>query len=465
MSEIEYLQILVRNTARKMKKLRLPVAILFILLLLSPEVIGQNPSDLLKQNLREHIRALTADSLLGRESGTKGEKLAADYISSVLERYGVMNLYPANGQDFSFVINGKDTLFSRNIVGIIEGYDPLLKNQYIVIGAHYDHIGYSQMETGSGKVMQIFRGADNNASGVAALLEVAREINSRSFQFPRSVIIAAFGAGEKLSTGSWYFLNRGFTFRDSIYFMINLDMVGRSGKENFPSVYTTLPDASLNALLKDASNMPAIISPSVHSTGGMISDHQNFTTAGIPVVLITTGNHRDNRTFRDREEEIDYGTLEDIVMYTAGLARLASGKEYKLEKTALADDGRGKSGENKADKTDSDPERVYTRFEVDQPPTFLNSDEQVFLDRWVYDYVKYPKQAVKAGIQGRVVVEFIVEKDGSVSSVKVVKSLDESVDAEAVKVIKASPKWKPGIHNGKRVRVKIALPVEFRLRR
>ncbi|MDD4639229.1 MAG: TonB family protein [Bacteroidales bacterium] len=432
------------------------------LLLLPLQMRGQNTVD----NLRGHMSALTADSLLGREAGSRGEKMAAGYIAGIFEKYGILDLYPGSGQDFSFVIEGKDTLYSTNIVGIIEGYDPQLKNQYIVIGAHYDHIGYNEVETESGKQKQIYSGADNNASGVAALLEVAREINARSFQFPRSVIIAAFGAGEKLSTGSWYFLERAFTVKDSIYFMINLDMVGRSGANNSPTLYTTLPDAALTSLLRDASALPAMISPSVHSTGGMLSDHQTFTSAGIPAVLITTGNHRDSGTLRDTPGRIDYGRLEDIVMYTVELARMASGREYLLERTALSDDQQDKSGKKEGEgRGKNDSSNVYSRFEVDKPPSFLNSDEQAFLDRWVYDYVKYPKEAVRAGIQGRVVVEFIVEKDGSVSSVKVVKSLDEAIDAEAVKVIKASPKWKPGIHNGNRVRVKIALPVEFRLKK
>jgi protein TonB len=83
----------------------------------------------------------------------------------------------------------------------------------------------------------------------------------------------------------------------------------------------------------------------------------------------------------------------------------------------------------------------------------------------VYDYIKYPKSAVNAGIQGRVIVEFIVEKNGEVSSVEVTKSVDDVLDAEAVKVVKASPKWKPGIKGGEPVRVKLAVPIEFKLKK
>ena len=77
--------------------------------------------------------------------------------------------------------------------------------------------------------------------------------------------------------------------------------------------------------------------------------------------------------------------------------------------------------------------------------------------------VKYPKEAFKDGVQGRVVVQFVVEKDGSISEVEVVKKVNEHLDAEAVRVVNAMPKWKPGKQKGEPVRVKFTLPVTFRL--
>jgi len=151
-------------------------------------------------------------------------------------------------------------------------------------------------------------------------------------------------------------------------------------------------------------------------------------------------------------------------MFTAEMSRIASGSEYPLYRTALSDPQQKEVPETGKENSKSG-DRIYTRYEVDKAPTFLNSNEQTFLDRWVYDYVKYPKSAINAGIQGRVMVEFIVEKDGSISSVRIVKSLDDAIDAETLKVVKASPKWKPGINKGEPVRVKIALPVEFKLRK
>ena len=96
---------------------------------------------------------------------------------------------------------------------------------------------------------------------------------------------------------------------------------------------------------------------------------------------------------------------------------------------------------------------------------FGSYDPKHFLREWVYQYIKYPSSALERGVQGTVMVEFIVEKDGKVSDVRVVRGVDEYLDAEAVKVVSASPKWKPGKVDGERVRASISIPVEFRLER
>ena len=107
---------------------------------------------------------------------------------------------------------------------------------------------------------------------------------------------------------------------------------------------------------------------------------------------------------------------------------------------------------------------VIPYTECDIPPLFLNSaDPGKFLKEWVYKYLKYPESAVREGIQGRVMVDFIIGKDGKVTNVRVTRGVSEELDAEAVKVVAASPKWKPGRVDGERVRTSMSVPVEFRL--
>ena len=103
-------------------------------------------------------------------------------------------------------------------------------------------------------------------------------------------------------------------------------------------------------------------------------------------------------------------------------------------------------------------------YDCDRKPSFLGTtDPRVFLEKWVYQYLKYPEEAVRQGIQGKVLVDFIIDEGGKVTDVKVLKGVDELLDAEAVRVIAASPAWKPGYVRGKKVKAEISLYVEFRL--
>ncbi|OFY43223.1 MAG: hypothetical protein A2X18_09280 [Bacteroidetes bacterium GWF2_40_14] len=427
-----------------------------LILSFSAELFSQTDVEL---QLKKHVNALTADSLMGRFSGSRGEAIAYDYLIKALKKSDITTLYNKTGQDFSFVSDKGDTLYSKNVVAIIEGYDPALKNEYVLIGAHYDHLGYNKMQIDGKESLRIYKGADDNASGVSILLEVAKDIRRESFNFRRSVIIAAFGAEEQGLIGSWYFVNRAFSYAGNINLMINLDMVGKSGGDNYPRVYTVLPGVELSTMLKDVSDLPAMISPKIIATDYFASDHQNFSSKGIPVALVTTGIHRDYHTPRDLPESLDYKSMASISRYVFELAKSASNQIRPLPRTAFADDKKASLAGKDSSGT------VYSTYEVDQAPTFLRGDQRQFLDKWVYDYIKYPQSAMNAGIQGRVIVEFIVEKSGEVSSVEVVKSVDDALDAEAVKVVRASPRWKPGIKGGAPVRVKISVPIEFKLKR
>ena len=166
-------------------------------------------SIILHAQYADHVTYLSSDSLEGRMAGSPGEAAAAEYMYDCLYEAGVMMLTPRTGQDFSIVTEG-DTVYSRNVVGIVEGYDEVLKNQYIVIGANLDHIGSNVLTVDGNPVRQIFPGANDNASGIASIIEVARRVASSSFFFRRSIVFVGFGAKEQGMAGSWYFANRAF---------------------------------------------------------------------------------------------------------------------------------------------------------------------------------------------------------------------------------------------------------------
>ena len=181
--------------------------------------------------LEDHVVFLTSDSLGGRRAGSPGETAAAEYVYDCLYEAGVTMLSGREGQEFSIVLED-DTVMSRNIVGIVNGYDDRLKNQYVVIGANMDHLGTNMMTVDGKSVAQIFPGANDNASGIAVMLEVAKRVAASSFFFKRSVVFAGFGAREQGMAGSWYFINKTFPEPDSISIMIDVRSVGRSGPLN-----------------------------------------------------------------------------------------------------------------------------------------------------------------------------------------------------------------------------------------
>lgn len=403
-------------------------------------------------SLRKNVAYLTDSSMLGRGAGSEQEKRAAAYLYDQLLDAGVIMLTPETGEDFYIVHNG-DTLHSQNVIGIVEGYDPKLRNEYVVVGAHYDHLGTSVLKRDGKEVEQIYYGADDNASGVATLIEVARQVASQHFMFRRSVIFALFGAEELGMMGSWYFLNRSFRHTDDIVAMINLDMVGRSGRDNTMQVYTADANVEMMEIINWLSGRALSIAPKYTPTDYFPSDHRNFYQKGIPVALFTSGTHRDYHTVRDTPDKLDYSQMEKLVEYVYSMAEVLANREEGIRCATQVKGNGSKDGK----------ETVYTQATVDKRATFLHGDEGQFLNRWVYDYIKYPDSAIRNGIEGRVIAEFIVGSDGKVRDVEIVRGLDDEIDAQVVKVIMASPKWKPAILRGKEVSVRVSVPVEFKL--
>ena len=410
---------------------------------------AQRP-DSIEIRLRENVAYLSDPARLGRKAGSQQEKEVASYLYRQLAEYGVTMLSPEEGEDFYIARDG-DTLHSRNVIGIVEGYDPKLRDEYVVIGAHYDHMGVSVLKIDGHDVQQVYPGADDNASGVATLLEVAREVAGQNFLFRRSVIFAFFGAKELGMAGSWYFLNRSFPHVGNIVAMINLDMVGRSGRDNVMQFYTAEANVEMLEIVNELSGRALSMTPKYTPVDHFPSDHRNFYEKGIPVALFTSGTHRDFHTVRDTPDKLDYHQMGRLVEYVYAMAQTISDKDERVGKGG-SDDSAG-SGKNK----------VYVPATVDKMATFMHGGVEKFLEKWVYEYIKYPDSAIRNGIRGTVVAEFVVDEKGKVSQVRIVDGLDEEIDAQVVKVIGASPKWKPALVAGKPVSVKISVPVEFKL--
>jgi len=196
--------------------------------------------DLIAQNLRKHVAYLAADKLEGRRTGEQGATFAAGYVANMFAQYKLKaGSRAANGkvnflQPFPYsprdakgeIMTGAKPLEAYNVIGILDGTDAVLKNEIIVVGAHYDHLGKGGMGSLAANSTEIHHGADDNASGVAAMLELARRFAAEK-KNKRTIIFAAFGGEEEGLLGSKFYINNPSFPLDKTVAMINLDMVGR----------------------------------------------------------------------------------------------------------------------------------------------------------------------------------------------------------------------------------------------
>lgn len=261
-----------------------------------------------------HDKYLSSDKMQGRFPGTKGNNDAAAYIAKYFKKYGLKKFNDNYFQSFSlFVKEGlnkvkSDSVKTQNVVGYIEGSDEKLKNEFIVIGAHYDHWGWGGKNSGSKKkdTVAIHNGADDNASGVSALLCIAEELSKAAVKPKRSIIFISFSGEEEGLLGSKYFISHLPVEKTAVKVMLNMDMVGRLNEEK--QIYMggagTFPDGvSLMKKLGENSGL----NPVIHAgeVGG--SDHVSFYKSSISVIGFHTGGHPQYHT---PEDDIDLINIE-----------------------------------------------------------------------------------------------------------------------------------------------------------
>ena len=399
------------------------------------------------RSLKTHVRTLSSAMMEGRAAGSEGEALAAGYMEKAFKEAG-LDLLSHSGGDLFGIGSGTDTLTSRNVSALIPGYDKTLKGNYIVIGARLDNLGCDFYTVDGEKVPRIYYGANGNASGLAMLVELGRLLQTGRLMLRRSVVLVAFGASGRTFAGSWYFLNRSFPEPDKIDAMVNLDMLGTgySGFYAFSSVNDDM-DAIVKRLAADIQP----VHPEIVVSEPYPSDHCAFYDRRIPSIMFTTGVYPEHGTERDSESIIDYESMEKELEYIYNyVLALANGEKPEF----IHESSRKKASARE----------VVSFHDCDFKPTFLGSqDPRTFLRKWVYQYLKYPSAAVQNGIQGKVLVDFIIDESGAVKDVTVSKGVSEELDAEAVRVVAASPKWKPGRFRGRKVATAMTIAVEFRL--
>ncbi|CAN5142924.1 M20/M25/M40 family metallo-hydrolase [soil metagenome] len=294
------------------------------------------------------IAVLAADSLEGREAGSPGADLAAAYIAG---RFAAAGLSPPEGgflQRFTFPaalrhdphaaesvhVNGpgvlppgpgSGTLATANIVGILRGSDRELSREAVVIGAHYDHLGYGGPGSLAPGVRAIHNGADDNASGVAGLLELAERFVADPPA--RTLLFVAFGAEEPGIVGSLHYVEHPVWPLEATVAMVNLDMIGRL-RETL-TVYGTGTSPAWPAIL-DSLPEPEGFRLSRVPDGFGPSDHAAFYGAQVPVLAYFTGAHEEYHRPGDDLTTIDPTGSVRVIEHVASVVERVAGGDREI---------------------------------------------------------------------------------------------------------------------------------------
>ncbi|WGD35834.1 M28 family peptidase [Olleya sp. YS] len=271
--------------------------------------------------IQEDVEFLADDALEGRQTGTEGEQKAANYIA---DRFKSLGLQPKGTegyfQRFSFkpktdphqevnytVKDGDSTITATNVIGFIDNK----AEHTVIIGAHYDHLGYgAEGSLYRGDSTQIHNGADDNASGVAVLLNLAKKLQDKNIN--NNYLFITFSGEEMGLLGSNYYTKNPTISNDKANYMINMDMVGRLKADSTLAVYGVGTSPIFKQTLKAHNNRFKLVQK---ESGVGPSDHTSFYNVDIPVLHFFTGQHEDYHKPTDDTERLHFNGMQVISNY------------------------------------------------------------------------------------------------------------------------------------------------------
>jgi Zn-dependent M28 family amino/carboxypeptidase len=270
------------------------------------------------------VEYLASEELEGRMSGKKGNVKAAEYIKNKFDDLG----YETQYQKFKIrrlnygPNNETGDEFTQNICAWSIGKDDLRKNEIVVVGAHMDHIGYGPKMSMAPNKIKIHPGADDNASGTAALLEIAKGF--ANMKNKRTILFIAFSAEEMGLLGSEFYVQNPIlpaneqNIKKHI-FMLNMDMVGYLNKgKTRVSFENQESSVNITKYIGELSNKYSF-AKSITSRGSGGSDHASFYNKRIPVAFLHTGGHDFYHTPADTSDKLNYDGIEKISKYALEL--------------------------------------------------------------------------------------------------------------------------------------------------
>jgi hypothetical protein len=294
------------------------------------------------------VRYLADDALEGRQAGTAGERCAGDYIAA---RFRALGLQPAGTKGSYFqevplasVANPHAPAGTgRNVLALLVGSDPSLRDEIVIVGAHYDHLGHGGSGSMAPGVAAIHNGADDNASGVAAMLHVAATLAGAPAP-ARSILFIAFTGEESGLLGSAHFTRSPTVPIERAHAMLNLDMVGRL--ENDPLIVYGVGTADEWPGLVERRAAQLGIPLGTRPEGYGPSDHTSFYVNDIPVLHFFTNTHSEYHRPEDDWDRIDAAGLERVAALVGGIAAdlAGSGPRLSLQRGVGQPQARGGAG-------------------------------------------------------------------------------------------------------------------------
>lgn len=310
--------------------------LLLALLLVGNITFAQSPIEralntINRSSAEATINFLASDELQGREAGVHGSRVTSEYIVSLLQWMGVSPLANSYFQPFDAYRKERQKkgrlevhpdsiaklkqevhqkLTMRNVLGMIPGKNT---KEYVIVGAHFDHLGIDPVLDGD----QIYNGADDNASGVSAVLQIARAFLASGQQPERNVIFAFWDGEEKGLLGSKYFVQT-CPFLSQIKGYLNFDMIGRNNKPQQPKqvvyFYTAAHPVFGDWLKEDIRKYGLQLEPDYRAWENPIggSDNGSFAKVGIPIIWYHTDGHPDYHQPSDHADRLNWDKIVEI---------------------------------------------------------------------------------------------------------------------------------------------------------
>ena len=313
---------------------------LFVIALVVGSCDGPPTDEELFTSLKKDVYFLAADDLGGRAIGTTGEQKAAEYLAQEFEKLGLTPMgtdgffqeftvsKPSNPHEEAVIGTDGAGVTGRNVVAFLDKK----AEKTIVIGAHFDHLGMGGQGSLHRGDSAIHNGADDNASGTAALLALAKIFKYETLK--SNILFIAFSGEENGLWGSNYFVKNPTVDLKTVNYMINMDMVGRLNPEKSLAVHGVGTSPSFPPVLDPINADSLKLGPSESGVGP--SDHTSFYLQDLPVLHFFTGQHADYHKPSDDADKINYEGLVQVVRY---ISRLIAGldAEPKLAFTKTKD--------------------------------------------------------------------------------------------------------------------------------